>query len=267
MPPFARPVLTASLLLSLTPWLVQCDSRPKSADHSEKSARKSRPTTPPAVAVPVEVRADGLAYRPGEPTPFTGEAVELHPDVTPGAVMRRIPYVDGKKHGSVTRWTPKGKILEDRKYEHGAPKSCVNYHSNGQKKIEVILNAKDKAEGPYFRWHDNGVLQVESRQVHGNHLRNTRRKGTPPRPLGRPRSRPKSPKGTTCHQHGTTASRHPSRPTLRGPYGAHGAHGSLQAPRMDGRNRTDRTSLSLGSLGSLKVPSSPLAEGQKKAAR
>lgn len=153
---------TAALLLSLSPWLVQCDSGPRSADASSPKPRKSRPATPPAVAVPVEVRADGLAYRPGDTTPFTGEAVELHPDITPGAAMRRIPYVDGRKHGSVTRWTPKGKLLEDRKYEHGVPKTCTNYHSNGQKKIEVILNAHDKAEGPYFRWHDNGVLQVES---------------------------------------------------------------------------------------------------------
>jgi hypothetical protein len=157
-----RPALTASLLLSLTPWIVQCDTRPTSAETPAKRAKPSRPPTPPAVAVAVELRADGLAYRPGESTPFTGEAVELHPDLTPGAAMRRIPYVDGKKHGSVTRWTPKGKLVEDRKYEHGVPKSCLNYHSNGQKKIQVVLNAHDKAEGPYFRWHDNGVLQVES---------------------------------------------------------------------------------------------------------
>ena len=156
------PLLTASLLLSISPWLTQCDTGAPSTKASAPSAKKSRPPAPPAVAVPVEVKADGLAYRPGDPTPFTGEAIELHPDITPGVVMRRIPYVDGKKHGSVTRWTPKGKMIEDRKYENGVPKSCVNYHSNGQKKIEVVLNAHDKAEGPYFRWHDNGVLQVES---------------------------------------------------------------------------------------------------------
>jgi hypothetical protein len=142
--------------------MVQCDSRPAAETQPAKTGRKDRPQTPPAVAVPVETRADGLAYRPGESTPFTGEAVELHPDVTPAAVLRRIPYVNGKKHGSVTRWTPKGKMIEDRVYDHGLPKRCTNYHSNGQKKIEVILNAHDKAEGPYFRWHDNGVLQVES---------------------------------------------------------------------------------------------------------
>jgi len=153
--------LAACALLSLLPCLVQCDSRKDDATTVGKGAKSSKPQAAPAVAVVVEER-DGLAYRPGETTPFTGEAVELYPDLTPAAVLRRIPYVEGKKHGSVTRWTPKGKITEDRRYEHGVPKTCVNYHSNGQKKIQVVLNAQDKAEGPHFRWYDNGVLQVES---------------------------------------------------------------------------------------------------------
>jgi hypothetical protein len=157
-----RSGLAAIVLLGLAPGLVQCDSREKPKANSGTSGKSSKPAVAPAVAVPIEVRADGLAYRPGESAPFTGEAVELHPEITPAAAARRIPYVDGKKHGSVTRWTPKGKMIEDRRYENGVPKSCLNYHSNGQKKIQVVLNAQDKAEGPYFRWYDNGVLQVES---------------------------------------------------------------------------------------------------------
>jgi hypothetical protein len=146
--------LAVGVLLSLAPVLVQCDSRETPPPSSKTAAE--------AVAVPVEVRADGLAYRPGEATPFTGEAVELHPASSPAAVQKRIPYRNGKKHGSVTRWTPKGKIIEDRRYDDGLPLTCVNYHTNGQKKIEVVLNARDLAEGPYLRWHDNGVLQAES---------------------------------------------------------------------------------------------------------
>ncbi len=154
--------LLVSLLLGLAPCLVQCDrgSKPEAPVRSKSSP--DRPAGAPAVAVAVEIRDDGLAYLAGESTPFTGEAVDLHPDIDPPAVMRRIPYVDGRKHGSVTRLSPKGKVLEDRRYENGVPRFCLNYHSNGQKKIQVILNAHDKAEGPYFRWHDNGVLHVES---------------------------------------------------------------------------------------------------------
>jgi hypothetical protein len=157
-----RLIVASCLLVSFTPWLVQCKPAQKSSETQGTSRKSSSPATPPAVAVPVEIRADGLAYRPGDSNPFTGEAVELNQEVTPPAVLRRIPYVDGKKHGSVTRWTPKGKMIEDRRYENGLPKTCVNFHSNGQKKIQVVLNAHDKAEGPYFRWYDNGILQVES---------------------------------------------------------------------------------------------------------
>lgn len=154
--------LAVLLLVLIIPGLVQCDRGAPAAESAGKKPKAHRASAPPAVAVPVEVRADGLAYRPGDTTPFTGEAVELHPDIDPPAVLRRTPYVDGKKHGSVTRWTPKGKVLEDRRYDHGVPKSCLNFHSNGERKIQVVLNAHDKAEGPYFRWHDNGVLHVES---------------------------------------------------------------------------------------------------------
>jgi len=151
-------LLAAVAVLALT----QCD-RPAGSPTSElKKPKRGQLAAEPAVEVSVEIRSDGLAYRPGEVSPFTGEAVELHPGLSPAVAMRRVPYVDGKKHGSVTRWTPKGKMIEDRQYENGVPKQCFTYHSNGQKKIHVLLNAQDKAEGPYFRWHDNGVLQVES---------------------------------------------------------------------------------------------------------
>ncbi|MFN0127958.1 MAG: toxin-antitoxin system YwqK family antitoxin [Verrucomicrobiales bacterium] len=162
MPSIHTPAFATALLVFIAPVLVQCDRGTPTSQSADKKSKSQRPAAPPAVAIPVEVRADGLAYRPGESTPFTGEAIELHPDVDPPAVVRRIPYVDGKKHGAVTRWTPKGKQLEDRRYDHGVPQSCLNFHSNGERKIQVVLNAHDKAEGPYFRWHDNGVLQVES---------------------------------------------------------------------------------------------------------
>jgi len=157
-----RPTLTLAACLMLAPWLVQCD-RPNASGQAEtKKSKSGRPVADPAEAVPVEVKEDGLAYRPGSNTLFTGEAVELNPEVTPAVVLWRTPYVDGKKHGVVTRWSPKGKVLEERRYVHGQPQSAIGYHSNGEKKLQVTLNANDKAEGPYSRWHDNAVLHVES---------------------------------------------------------------------------------------------------------
>lgn len=118
--------------------------------------------SPKPVAVAVEIRDDGLAYAPGADTPFTGEAVDLHDDPAATSPLRRTPYVDGKKHGAMTRWSPKGKLMDERHYDHGKPLHLIGYHSNGQKKIELTLNANDKGEGPHRRWHDNGVIQVES---------------------------------------------------------------------------------------------------------
>ena len=113
-------------------------------------------------ALAIETRQDGLAYLPGHSKPFSGEAVELHPGWNPPRVAKRTPYVYGKKHGSMTTWTPGQKLREDRRYEHGAAKASTVYHSNGRIKYQVTLNAKDKAEGPYRRYYPGGELQVEA---------------------------------------------------------------------------------------------------------
>ena len=112
--------------------------------------------------VKVEVRDDGLAYLPGDTTPFTGDAIEVHPDRTPARAARRTPYLNGRKHGTMTRTTPAGRVVENRVYENGRPISSDVFHGNGNKKIALRLNAQDIPEGPYQRWHDNGVLQAES---------------------------------------------------------------------------------------------------------
>lgn len=139
----------------------------------DKPATSSARSKPPEVqAITVEVRGDGLAYLPGATAPFTGDAIELHPDRTPGRAARRTPYLNGRKHGTMTRTTPGGRIIENRVYDNGRPISCDVFHGNGKKKIAVLLNAKDMAEGPYKRWHDNGVLQAEAtfdenEKIHG----------------------------------------------------------------------------------------------------
>jgi len=113
-------------------------------------------------ALEVEIREDGLAYLPSKSKPFSGESVELHPGWNPPRVAKRTPYVYGKKHGSMTTWTPGQKLREDRRYEHGVAKASTVYHSNGRIKYQVTLNAKDVAEGPYRRYYPGGELQVEA---------------------------------------------------------------------------------------------------------
>jgi antitoxin component YwqK of YwqJK toxin-antitoxin module len=117
---------------------------------------------PVLIEIKVEIKQDGLAYLTGSKTPFTGDAIDLHYDRTPPPLAQRTPYLKGLKHGPVTTYTSGGKLRQERTYKNGIPASSIVYHGNGQKKIEVNLNAKDLAEGPYKRWHDNGVLQAES---------------------------------------------------------------------------------------------------------
>ncbi|CAN5914989.1 hypothetical protein BH11VER1_BH11VER1_17680 [soil metagenome] len=119
----------------------------------------------PKVAVQevnVEIRPDGLAYLPGSAGPFTGDALEIHADRTPPTLAKRTPYTNGKKNGAVTTYSPGGRKREERRYDNGLPVSSDVFYSNGQHKIEVLLNAKDLAQGPYKRWHDNGVLEAEA---------------------------------------------------------------------------------------------------------
>ena len=154
--------MTTSQLLPLTICLVvfsSCGDARRDASDAEKSSRKPRV---PLTELKVEIRSDGLSYLPGATQPFTGDAIELHSDRIPPPLAKRTPYVNGRKHGVVTTHTSGGKLREERSYVHGRPVSSMVYHGNGQKKIEVRLNEKDLAEGPYKRWHDNGALQAES---------------------------------------------------------------------------------------------------------
>lgn len=151
------PALLFSLTLGmLTVTFTSCEKPAPAAAVPPKAKRAA------VEEVKVEVRPDGLAYLPGASTPFTGDAIEVHPNHTPLRASRRTPHVDGRRHGTMTRTTPGGRIIENRVYENGRPVSSDVFHGNGKKKISVQLNAQDKAEGPYQRWHDNGVLQAES---------------------------------------------------------------------------------------------------------
>jgi len=136
-------------------------------DRSEKtSASKTR-----TKELKVEIRS-GIAYEQGKDQPFTGDAIDVHKKIKPRKLARRTPYKDGLKHGAVSTYTAGGKLREERKYVNGVPVSSDVYHGNGKKKMEVVLNRKDVAEGPYRRWYDNGVMEAEgtfdeNEQFHG----------------------------------------------------------------------------------------------------
>jgi hypothetical protein len=157
---FTPRVTCARFLVLLAGVLAACSPQDDAADRNSEEGRKRR--LPELQEVKVEVRKDGLAYLPGASLPFTGDAVSLHYDRTPPRLFVRTPYRDGKIDGVKSTYTSGGKLREERTYKNGTPVTCVVYHGNGQKKIELQLNSHDKGEGPYRRWHDNGQLEAES---------------------------------------------------------------------------------------------------------
>jgi hypothetical protein len=138
--------------------LSACSPREKAGD----AANSAKQHLPRLQEVKVEVRADGLAYLPGATAPFTGDAITLHYERTPPRLYIRTPYRDGKLDGVKATYTVGGKLREERTYKMGRPLTCVVYHGNGQKKLDLQLNNRDLGEGPYHRWHDNGALEAES---------------------------------------------------------------------------------------------------------
>lgn len=153
--PWSFPAMRAGAILVSACILATCSP-------PEESAGAPKRKIPILEEVKVEVRDDGLAYLPGAAAPFTGDAIELHYDRTPPRLAKCTPYREGKVDGVVVTYTSGGKLRQERTYKMGRPVSSIVYHPNGQKKIEAGLNERDLAEGPYRRWHDNGVLEAEA---------------------------------------------------------------------------------------------------------
>jgi hypothetical protein len=155
-------MLTRFLVYPSLLWIAACMMPACSPREKAGESSPSKHHLPLLQEVKVEVRADGLAYLPGASVPFTGDAIALHFERTPPRLYIRTPYRDGKLDGVKATYTVGGKLREERSYKMGRPLTCVVYYGNGQKKLELQLNERDMGEGPYRRWHDNGVLEAES---------------------------------------------------------------------------------------------------------
>jgi hypothetical protein len=162
-PGFAVPLASAleRLALCLTVALLIAACSPGDENKGDKTPN-AKARFPDLKELKVETRADGLGYLPGATSPFTGDTIELHFDRTPPRLHVRTPYRQGRIDGVKAFYSSGGKLREERTYKDGKPVSSIVYHGNGQKKIEVRLNDRDLAEGPYRRWHDNGVLESEA---------------------------------------------------------------------------------------------------------
>ena len=64
----------------------------------------------------IEERPDGLTYKKGISSPFTGVAVQYYKD---GKKEMEVTYVEGMAHGQSIRWSPKGKKEAVIEFEKG----------------------------------------------------------------------------------------------------------------------------------------------------
>ncbi len=123
-----------------------------------KVSAAAAPEQVPLEPVLVGIQPDGLGYLPGSSTPFTGEAILPFPDM-PWLAKQKERFVGGKRDGDKVELYKSGRTKSLRRYEMGVPKYAASFYPNGQMKFEAPLNAHDKAEGPYKRWHENGTLE------------------------------------------------------------------------------------------------------------
>ena len=100
----------------------------------------------------------GLFIIPGDKEPYTGLAVEEHPNRKRSA---EVPIKAGKIEGIVKEWSIEGVLTSETKYESGLKNGLEKqWHDNGKKKLEVN-NVNGLAEGKCLEWHPNGKLKSE----------------------------------------------------------------------------------------------------------
>lgn len=101
---------------------------------------------------------------PGDKEPYTGLAVEEHPNRQRSL---EAPIKNGKMDGVVKEWSIEGVLTSETKYSNGLKNGLEKqFHDSGKKKLEVN-NINGLAEGKCMEWHPNGKLKSEGNYKNG----------------------------------------------------------------------------------------------------
>jgi len=111
-----------------------------------------------------ERRQDGLIYKLGSDTPFSGLIREVY---SRKKKKSEVHYVDGKPAGLTTRWWANGEMQFSGSFESGRPAGLrTDYYQDGQKKTEANY-VDGKLTGLRTDYYQNGHKATESTLVDG----------------------------------------------------------------------------------------------------
>ena len=107
---------------------------------------------------------DGVSYVRGETTPFTGTTIRCFRD---GSKFEEIPYLDGKKHGTMIDYHANGSKWSETPWvkgkEHGRK---IVYHKDGYKWSEIPYR-NGKRHGTVILYREDGSKVYETPFVDG----------------------------------------------------------------------------------------------------
>ena len=110
------------------------------------------------------VRRGLLFYRKGTKKPFTGSAIKSYED---GVIEKETQYVDGKRHGTTTRYNEDGSKSSEISFkEDKLDGDRVQYYENGNKSI-VTTYIGGKRHGMATSYYREGGKMYEVPYVHG----------------------------------------------------------------------------------------------------
>lgn len=127
--------------------------------HLELQKRRGVEQAPLSVARFLLEQREGVFFRVGAATPFTGVVTD---HFTGGPLKLRSAVVDGRLHGESSGWFTNGLPELREHFQHGLPHGLrTTWHPNGQKRSEGRLVAGQQ-HGLYRQWDENGTLVVEA---------------------------------------------------------------------------------------------------------
>jgi len=146
-------VMSQVSIFSRAPIACLCVILALSACREDKAPSEVKPrsegfTTPQEIIV----KEDGLAYREGEDTAYTGAVATRDKDWKPRYFGY---YFEGKLHGPETRWYPDGKLKRIFDYNHGEKTRHREWFENGLPKLDAMT--KDGiAYGRHIKYDETG---------------------------------------------------------------------------------------------------------------
>lgn len=106
----------------------------------------------------------GLFYQRNTVGPYTGKAVEEHPN---GKKKLEVQIKDGKFQGKIKEWAQNGTKVYEAEYDQGKQHGKeLQWYATGKKKVELVY-VEGEPNGICTEWHKNGKKKSEGNFILG----------------------------------------------------------------------------------------------------